>query len=88
MSASGRWFATPHAVERYREITPGLTYEAALADLVRASEDAHVVRTLPTGALLCRGPRPRRLRYVVRNPSELGALPQLVTVLPGHGGRA
>lgn len=73
MTATGKWFCTPHAVQRYREITPGLTYEQALADLIRESESLHVVRTLDSGALLCRGPRPRRLRFRLRRAVVLAA---------------
>lgn len=82
MSVAGRWFISPHAVRRYqRRVAPGLSYEQALADLVRLSTDAHHVRTLATGLDLWRGPKPQRLRCYVGQGT--GALPVLVTVLAG-----
>lgn len=87
MPAMGSWFVTPHALARFREIVP-LDDARALAALIRESETAHLVRVLDSGALLMRGPRPHRLRFVVRPPPEMGALPQLVTVLPTYGSRA
>lgn len=90
MSAAGRWFITPHAVERYRErIEPGLTYDEALGRLVALSEGAHFVRekvTVDFGRVeIWRGPKPTRLRcYVV--PGREGELDVLVTVLPTFDG--
>jgi len=79
---AGCWFVTPHAVEQYRRrVCPGLSYDAALADLVDLSESAHRVKTLPTGAALYRGPKPLRLRCIVAHGD--GPLPALVTVLRG-----
>lgn len=84
---AGRWFITPHAVARYRErIAPGLTYEQALAELIRLSLAARRCgeeRSLP-GAFLWRGPRPLRLRCIVQERVPVGALPQLLTVYGGH----
>jgi len=82
MSASGRWFITPHAVRRYRErFAPGSTYEEALAELIRASMVARRVKVLPTGLVLYRGPKPRRLRFFLQEDVAPPALPVLVTVL-------
>ena len=82
MSASGRWFVTPHAVNRYRQrFAPGSPYEEALAELIRASETARRVKVLPTGLVLYRGPKPRRLRFFVQEQVGPLALPALVTVL-------
>lgn len=39
MPVAGRWFITPHALSRYREIVPGGT----LSDLLTDSETAHPV---------------------------------------------
>jgi hypothetical protein len=99
VSAAGRWFASPHAVRRFarhalgwkgtdEEPLPESTYRRALAEIVRESLVAHFVRRYPVKeghveADLWRGPRPRRLRYVVAvRLAEGAALPSLVTVLP------
>ncbi len=82
MSASGRWFITPHAVRRYiKRFAPRCTYEEALSELIRASGEARRVKTLPTGLALYRGPKPRRLRFFLQEGVEPPALPILVTVL-------
>jgi hypothetical protein len=84
MSASGRWFITPHAVNRYiRRFAPRSTYEEALGALIRESAAARRIKVLPTGAVLYRGARPRRLRFFLREDVEAPALPILVTVLGG-----
>lgn len=81
----GRWFITPHAVRRYIERCPGarpLTYEQALARLIRESEKAHMVKARRNpGEELWRGGKPHRLRFVVARGN--GGMPQLVTVLRG-----
>lgn len=89
----GRWFVTPHAVLRYIErIRPGLSYDEALADLIRFSLVSKKKAILPRRSgesekfttWLWRGPRPLRLRFrVVENDRDL---PQLVTVFAGHDG--
>lgn len=90
VSAAGRWFVTPHAVERYVErIEPGLTYDEALGRLVALSERAHFVRekvTVDFGRVeIWRGPKPTRIRcYVV--PGGEGEMDVLVTVLPTFDG--
>jgi hypothetical protein len=82
MAASGRWFITPHAVEQYiRRFARRSTYEEALGALIRESIEARRVKVLPTGAVLYRGSRPRRLRFFLREDVEAPALPILVTVL-------
>lgn len=80
---AGRWFITPHAVRRYIErIAPRLTYEQALAELVRYSDTARRVKEISPGVALYRSGRPHRLRFRV---SETGpGLPQLLTVMGGH----
>jgi hypothetical protein len=78
--AAGRWFITPHAVRRYIErVRPGIAYERALSDLVRLSVKAHHVKAIEGGAELWRGPKPRRLRFIVAQ--GMAGKPQLVTVL-------
>lgn len=85
MSAQGRWFVTPHAVERYRERVEDVSYADALASLVAESERAHPVREIEPGLWLWRGAKPRRLRFRVSTHGP--GLPQLVTVLEAHDGR-
>lgn len=81
-AARGRWFITPHAVERYIErVEPGLTYEQALGRLIDLSNAARHVKTYPRqpdspsekyrhGYELWRGPRPMRLRCWVAQPDK------------------
>jgi len=77
--AKGRWFVTPHAVRQYiARVRPGLSYERALGELIRMSEGAHFVREQRNGELW-RGPKPRRLRFIVCR--DMPGKPQLVTVL-------
>ena len=81
----GPWFMTPHAVERFRNRAGwqrASDYESALAALIDESRGAHFVKTLNTGAELWRGPKPRRLRFIVGAGD--GALPALVTVLGSY----
>jgi hypothetical protein len=82
MAVSGSWFITPHAIERYRErFAPRFTYEEALSELIRASQAARRVKILPTGLVLYRGPKPRRLRFFLQEEVAPNDLPILVTVL-------
>lgn len=83
---SGRWFVTPHAVFRYRErIAPSLTYEQALAVLIRQSQCARRVKPLAGGLVLYRGPRPHRIRFLVsESTDQRHPLPQLVTLYAGR----
>lgn len=82
---AGRWFITRHAVDRYRErIRPGLSYEQALAELIRLSEQSHFVKALDGGIEFWRTGRPHRLRFRVSTRSSArGGKPQLLTVLAG-----
>lgn len=82
---NGRWFITPHAVERFRDRAGwqrASAYEDVLATLIDESRGAHFVKRLETGAELWRGPKPRRLRFIVGHGD--GNLPALVTVLRSH----
>jgi hypothetical protein len=82
MAAAGRWFITPHAVRRYlQRFAPRSTYPEALAELIRASVSARRVKVLPTGLVLYRGPKPRRLRFFLQEDVAPLTLPILVTVL-------
>jgi hypothetical protein len=79
----GKWFVTPHAVERYiQRFARGLTYEQALEDLIAYSGTAHYVKEWKPSIDLWKGPKPRRLRFWV-GKREDGA-PQLITVMGGH----
>jgi hypothetical protein len=72
MGAVGPWFVTPHAVQRYIErVDSSLSYEAALGRIISDSVNAHCVKKLDDGAELWRGPKPRRLRYVVSPDKQL-----------------
>lgn len=78
--ARGRWYVTPHAVERYiARVRPGVEYRQALGELISMSERAHFVKMRRDGNELWRGPKPRRLRFVVGYDQP--GKPQLVTVL-------
>jgi hypothetical protein len=84
MAAAGLWFITPHAVRQYiARFAPRSTYEEALAALIRASVEARRVKVLPTGLVLYRGPKPRRLRFFLQEDVVQPTLPILVTVLGG-----
>lgn len=77
---AGPWFVTPHAVERYiARVRPGLAYDVALWELAEQSRGAHFVKLRRDGHELWRGPKPRRLRFIVGHGG--GDKPQLVTVL-------
>lgn len=105
MSAAGRWFCSPHAVRRFArrvfgwrgtddDPLPEALYRRAIAEIVTESEGAHFVKRYPlkeghVEADLWRGPKPRRLRYVVAvRLAEGGRLPTLITVLPRTDERA
>lgn len=88
MPANGRWFVTPHAVLRMRQLCPRLTYDEALAFLIRESETARFVRMKNPDAALYRGARPFRHRYIVAPAKSPDELPVLLTVLPTHDGAA
>ena len=86
MAVSGSWFITPHAVKQYiRRFAPRSTYEQALGALIRESIEARRVKILPTGLVLYRGAKPRRLRFFLQEGVEAPALPVLVTVLGRSG---
>lgn len=89
--ARGRFFVTPHAVERYRErFRQTVGYRTALRELILITSAAKRVGTTHDGrGEIWRGPRigakskqdrRSRLRFVVAN-GERGELPQVVTVL-------
>lgn len=79
--ARGRWYVTPHALQRWREhFDRRSSALAALDHLIAECDGAHFVKALNTGPQLWRGSKPRRVRFVVSVGSE-GTLPVLVTVL-------
>lgn len=86
MSAVGRWFVTPHAVQRYRErVDPSVSYEQALGALVHLSERAHFVKRREDGVECWRvGRADGHLRLRVQPQAD--GLPQLLTVLPAFNG--
>lgn len=95
--AAGRWFVGEHVIERWIErFTPRAFREAERTEEQRAkvlgwildeAERARFVKALDTGVQLWRGPKPRRVRFIVTVCSE-GELPALVTVLPACDGWA
>lgn len=94
--AAGRWFITEHALRHFAQIALGWKGDGfnrfpedlrrrALTEIIRESQAAHLVRMLPRTAEhppseRWRGPKPRRLRYVVG--AGQGHLHALLTVLP------
>lgn len=87
MSAAGRWFITPHAVERYIERhRPELGYARALGELVLWSEVATERCPTVNGHFVeCHSEFPAKLRFVVSYASACAGteeLPVLVTALP------
>ena len=92
MSVAGRFFVTPHAVERFRErIDPRLDYDAALAAVIYGLEwDAMPPKRLhhDLGVMIrTRGRRHGRYDFrAVVVPGE-GALPAVSTILWSGKGR-
>lgn len=83
MTASGRFFVAPHAVERFRHrMRPHLSYDRARRQLLRIAETAHPVKERRDGRWLYRAAPPTRLRLVVGEGE--GPLPAIVTVLDPH----
>lgn len=80
MSITGRFFVTPHAVERYIErIHPGIKYEQALREILEHADRAHRVKEIEPGVSEWRARPPLRLRFRI---AEHGPdLPQVLTVL-------
>lgn len=79
--AKGRFFITPHAIERYRErVHRGISYERALAEIIDQADQSHYVKDY-NSAQYWRGPKPMRLRLLVA-PASGNELPQLLTILP------
>lgn len=91
------WYVTKHAVARYLEVTGAkLPYDAALAELTSlCAETWQRYQDRPeagpaishTGGWVYRGPKPRRLRFLVGNDPVESDKPQLVDVLPAHAGQ-
>ena len=97
MSAEGRFFITPHAVEQYirRFCVDGTDYDTALAELIELTSSARFVayskRADRAEIWECkrigkkqREHRVSRMRFVVGRMMP-GPLPQVVTVLPRSG---
>jgi len=85
MAVTGRWFVTPHAVNRYIErVDRKLSYDDALAHIIKDSELARFVRQLPDKdgirVELWRGKRPHRVRYTIVDSTPL---PIVVTLKKG-----
>lgn len=91
----GPWYITMQAVESYLRILGWpedddhwLRAEAQLVQMARETvASGREPRPTASGILRYRGPRPRRLGLVVSTaPHPDGPLPQLVDVIPAHGG--
>ncbi len=85
MSAAGRAFVTPHAVEQFlRHVAPGFDTRGALSFLIHAAETARPTPTRYRDAEVWRADSLHgRIRLVVMPaaPDEGRTLPQVVTVL-------
>lgn len=79
MSADGRWFVTPYALERYQRCIDPVADARALRALIEASRTARLVRELEPGVELWRVDRPMPIRCIVATDGP--GLPQLLTVL-------
>lgn len=80
----GKWFIPPHAVLRYIErVNPHLSYEGALTELIKLSEQAHRVKKWDEEAVLYRGPKPLKIRCLVKEKVKDG-MPILLTVYRGR----
>jgi hypothetical protein len=95
--ARGPWYISARAVRDYlalrgRQIVDdGPAWDRAERELIEMAAatvaSGREPRALDTGALRYRGPKPLRLGLVVvPAPRVEGDLPQLVRVLPSHGG--
>lgn len=95
--ARGPWYVSARAVRDYLElrgrplVEDGPEWDWAEDELMRIAAETvasgRQPREMDSGALRYRGPKPLRLGLVVMPaPREEGDLPQLVRVLPGHGG--
>lgn len=86
---AGRYFITPHAVERFRErIAPHLTYDQALGAIIRGLEETKS-RPVPAhsgGGHWIRVRRPFAFRALIVTGD--GPLPAVATVLRSGNGRS
>lgn len=84
---AGPWFVTPHAEQRFREITKASgTHHEVLASIIQACETAKFVKRCDSNVLLFKGPAPARLRFLVEDEATLGGKPVLRTILPSWDG--
>jgi len=95
--ARGPWYISARAVRDYLAlrgravVDDGSDWDHAAVELGRLAEQTVASgrrpKTMESGALRYRGPKPLRLGLVVMpDPRPEGDLPQLVRVLPGHAG--
>lgn len=96
--ARGPWYIAARAVRDYLAlrgrpaVDDGPEWERAERELIEIAAatvaSGRQPRAMESGALRFRGPQPLRLGLVVvPAPRIEGDLPQLVRVLPAHGGR-
>lgn len=86
--AVGRFFVTPHAVERYRERIEPVAYDVALGRLIRASADARLAKRYPDGQALYRTGKPDRLAFVVAPCAEPGERSHAIVTVLGPPARS
>jgi len=95
----GPWYITVRAVRDYLaiqhrpDVMGGPVFERAEDELIamttEAASSGRDPKIMQTGALLFKGPRPLRLRFVVvMTPRDEGDAPQLVNVWPAGGAAA
>lgn len=81
MSAAGRFFVSPTAVEHWRkDIAPGCTEAEALADIIDWAEDAEENGQTAQGLIKYRARRPLRCYFLVAPPERGRTLPSIVAV--------
>lgn len=96
MSTTGPWYISVRAVQDYLAlchrpaVTDGPAFDRASGELIAIAEatvaSGRIPTTTDTGALRYRGPKPLRCQLLVMPSLVAGRLPQLVRVLPSHGG--
>ena len=96
---TGPWYISVRAVRDYLaiqrcpDVTDGPVFERAEEELIAMTTETATSgrepRPMESGAMIYKGPRPLRLRFVVVSaPREEGDRPQLVNVWPAGGAEA
>jgi len=85
-NASGRFFVTPSAVDKWRRWFPHHSEEDALARLIDLSEEAKAKGEADNGLMRFRCERPLRIYLLVAPPERGRTLPAIVDLAPPHEG--